>query len=562
VLLGYAAVLFSFPLAFNRTLSTHETVHCVNVREMLHDGDWVIPHYGGRPWLERPPLPFWLTLPLVRALGEDARVYRLAPLLVALGGLLLAAWAASWCFGRGVGLLTGLILATVREFNHYAVAPECDMFLCGVVTAAMALFAHLEFRLRPAPAERGFLWGRRPWAVLGFFVLLGLANLVKGLCFGDLLVVGPVAAFLLLGPDRWARLRRYVWLPGWLAFALVGSAWALSAYRRYPDIVDLWLSDYLGRFNQGYMREPAWYYVANLPWSLFPWTPAAFFGLWLTRRQALRGGASPERFLWCWALTPVVLLSCFQGKHHHYLLHAMVPWAVLAALGGARLLQLLPTLPWLRSFWPTLCLLVVPGEVALACLAPQRLPAGVLAALLVAWPAGVAAYWYVLVRMNRRQAAVVVFALLVGWFWAGYLQPVLLERRYDGDLAFLRRLRERVPADAPLLVLSDKGPLDASWLLWHLHGRGRLLHNLSFLKRQPAGQDDLYLVARQSLAGDLGAYGTAAVVAASERSRDQTGPDDRYFLYRVRLHDRLARRTGPVYISPMQATGRARGPEL
>ena len=51
----------------------------------------------------------------------------------------------------------------------------------------------------------------------------------------------------LLGRDRWSLVRRYVWLPGWLLWLAVGSAWALAVCRRYPDVVDLWFSDYAGR---------------------------------------------------------------------------------------------------------------------------------------------------------------------------------------------------------------------------------------------------------------------------------------------------------------------------
>src|SRR6267378_580526 len=84
LLLGaYCVVLFGFSLFSARTLTTHETVHCQNVREMRGDGDWVIPHYGGRPWLERPPLPFWLSVPVVAAVGDGPAAYRLASILAA-----------------------------------------------------------------------------------------------------------------------------------------------------------------------------------------------------------------------------------------------------------------------------------------------------------------------------------------------------------------------------------------------------------------------------------------------------------------------------------------------
>src|SRR5262249_14045586 len=161
-------------------------------------GDWVIPHYGGRPWLERPPLPFWLSIPVVTAVGDGPAAYRLASILVAVPCVLLVGWMAALWYGRAVGLLAGLVLATLRPFNHHATGPEPDIFLRATVPAAVALFVHLEFRRRPADGESGSCIGPRPWAVLAFFFVLGLANLVKGLVFGDVFILLPVACFLLL----------------------------------------------------------------------------------------------------------------------------------------------------------------------------------------------------------------------------------------------------------------------------------------------------------------------------------------------------------------------------
>src|SRR5207244_2391048 len=86
----------------------------------------------------------------------------------------------------------------------------------------------------------------------------------------------------------------------------------------------------------------------------------------------LRGqGRTPERFLWCWALLPLFLLSLAQGKHHHYLLHALAPWAILAALGAVRLWEWLRQWSWYRAPWLVLLTVVLPGEAALAVLAPR-----------------------------------------------------------------------------------------------------------------------------------------------------------------------------------------------
>ena len=562
LLTAYCLLLALAPLLRDRPFTVHETVGCVNIREMRADRDYLIPHYGGRPWLERPPLPFWLTLPFVATLGDAPHVYRIPPALAALVCVLLVGRMASMWFGRGVGLIAGLALATMREFTHYATAPECDIFLCALVAGALALFAHLEFRRRPAPDEVGCC-GKRPWPLLAFFFLLGLANLTKGLFFGDLMILLPVAAFLLLGRDRWAVVRRYVWLPGWVAFVVVASAWAGAAYLRYPDIVDLWRSDYAGRYNQGYMREPPWYYLVHLPWVLFPWTVAAGVGLAATWRRALVDGRTPERFLWCWAVVPVVAFSMPQGKHHHYLLHLVAPWAILSAVGTVRLWQWLPSLTWLHRPWPLLATVALPGEVALIVLGPHAGgSAWLLASALVAWPMLLVALWWIVSRRDVRVGVAGLFALVLPLHWVGPEVVGRIERRYEADLAFVEGVKHEVPGGAKLVVLDACGPLDASWMLYHLPGRASMLHNASFLRDERLGEE-VYLITRRFHVPSLAEYGTNSMLLESARSRDEReGVHTRYGLYRLRLHAGLAREHGSPYISPMQATGRAPGPEM
>jgi len=41
----------------------------------------------------------------------------------------MVAWLASLWYGRGSGLLSGLILASMWEFYSFAGDPEADMFL-------------------------------------------------------------------------------------------------------------------------------------------------------------------------------------------------------------------------------------------------------------------------------------------------------------------------------------------------------------------------------------------------------------------------------------------------
>jgi 4-amino-4-deoxy-L-arabinose transferase-like glycosyltransferase len=510
-LLGlFCLVLFSFPLFNNRVLTTHETVHCQNVREMMQGGDWIIPHYGGRVWMERPPLPFWISAAFVQAFGDNPVSYRLAPLLMGCWCVLLVGWMASVWYGRGIGLASGLILATMREFTHYSTGAEADMFLCAIVTSALALFVYLEYCRRPAEKESIGFVSRRPWPVLAFFLVLGLTNLAKGLFFGTIFVCLPIAVFLLWNGD-WRVLGRYLWLPGWLGYLAVGSLWAIAAYLQYPDVIDFWKHDYGGRFNQGYMREPVWYYFAQWPLVVFPWPILVIIGFLDAKTKALGTKASPERLLWCWGLVPIVFFSIPQGKHHHYLLQTMAPWAVLGALGAAR------------------------------C-------------------------WNLVAARQREKyylwGITSVCLLLIGIHWGSYALRTAYWDRYREDSLFIEQSSNLVPDQQRILVMDDDAPLNASWLLFYLEGRATLLHNITFLRSGDIHENEIYLIARKKQEPFLSQYGTFEAVLQSERSRYENGPEDRYALYRLKFHDGMHRIPGPVPITPLQATGRAPGPYL
>lgn len=567
ILVLFCTLLYGYLIIDTRVLTTHETVHCQNVREMLLDHDWIIPHYGGRPWLERPPLPHWMTAAVVSITGvEHEWGYRLSTALVALVIVLMVASTAALCFGRTIGLLSGLILASMHEFAHYATGPEADMFLCLLVTAALCLFARLEF---PPSSDRTredtrFL-GRRPWSVLAFFVLLGLTNVSKGLFFGSIFIILAAATYL-ISNRNWTCLRRYVWLWGWFACLVVASSWAVLAWMRLPDVVALWKSDYLGRLNQGYMREPFYYYPMILPIVLWPWLLPALVGLFGPAGQRLPGRATPERFLWCWALVPIAFFSLSQGKHHHYLLQCVAPWGVLAALGTVRLWRWFSQAPaWLRHPATAVALLAVPVDLALL-LFRHRLPgpSWLLGMVLAAIPLAVAVSWWLVGRRNPRLALGTVFGLFLVCHSLQEAYQTRFLNRYKDDLAFVSQTR-RLAADdrqVPLMVIADTHPLNASWMLFYLGERAGLLHNTTFLRAGKAQVPEVLLVARAGDEQDLSEYGTPTILAKSSRSRYETTPRDRWTLFRLRFHDRIVRTNGEVYISPMQATGRAPGPYL
>ena len=63
-LLILSAVVLLPGLGHSTRFSYHEAFVAQGAREILASGDWGQPTIGGLPWLEKPPLPWWLVATL------------------------------------------------------------------------------------------------------------------------------------------------------------------------------------------------------------------------------------------------------------------------------------------------------------------------------------------------------------------------------------------------------------------------------------------------------------------------------------------------------------------
>lgn len=535
---AFTLCLYALVLAFGGPLTMHEGVLSQTTKAMLADHDWLVPHYGDAPWLERPPLPQWISCVICAVIGHCDQEWnvRIGPALAGTLTVLLTLWLAGRLFGRGVGILSALALATMYNFVRYSTLAEADIFLAPIVAGALCAFVYAEILATGGSGESGNFFGTRPWAVLLFFVLLGMTNLAKGLIFGTVLTLAPVGVFLLWN-FRWESFTRYLWLWGWLAFFAVALPWPLLVvYSGYADAVEVWRFDLFGRLNQNYLAEPAWYYFVCLLWVPQPWSFVAIAGMVLTFKRCFRNdregeapaeprlassgsaGASPsrqqvlaQRFIWCWAWMPLLVFSLSQGKHHHYMLHYLAPWAILAAQ-----------------------------------------------ALVWGWQK-VAVRW----SLQRPGAALVAsFACLFVFYTVGFAYKGAYLHRSREDTAFLHEARRLVPLNQPLMINSADEALEGLRMQFYLGDSIYFLHNLSFVRDDRVASPDVYVVTRFKRAPELAKYGELEPILKCKQSRRETSEADRWTLFRLHLRDDLERKSAAVRISPMQAMYRAPGPDL
>lgn len=569
----FCLALFGYSMFSGRPLSLHEARLPEVSREMLRNGDWLIPQSGGRPWLERPPLPHWITVAVSAVLGQHCDsvwVVRLPAALAGLVTVLLTAWIAGRLFDRWVGLCSGLVLATCYEFYAYSCLAEDDIFLAALVAAAIALFVKMEFPggmgvspMALSTAKYRSFFGSRPWPILTFFALLGLTNFVKGPLVGAAVVIAPVGAFL-LWPSDWSRLRKYCWLWGWLIFAALTLAWPAVVYLRYKtEAIDNWKFDYTGTSEYD---QPIWYYPIQLLGALAPWTLAHFLGLWKTFDRAFRHRATAERFLWCWAVLPILVLSLPHRKHHHYLVPSLAPWAILCAIGLRDVTRSMFNGPlWSRT--PRFGSLVfgLPGAAAILLLHGKIPgPLFVTASLAVAWCLIIVAFYTGLFRRSARWVmGTAIIGLALAYSWGQTFLPDLTTQ----DTIFLHRVEATVPRAAPLFINADlHGELDFFRTAFYLRADAHLLHNLTFLRDETITAPEVYIVTREWDEPRLNFMGNVEVVLQSVKSRPSAHAKkaklthERFTLYRLTFRPDLIRYPAPSHISTMQAMGRKPGP--
>jgi 4-amino-4-deoxy-L-arabinose transferase-like glycosyltransferase len=564
----FSFILFGYSMIGGRPLTMHEAVLPQSACEMLADGDWIVPKGGGRPWLERPPLPQWITVGTATVSGTCAQewVVRLPSVIIAAGVVLLVALIASLWFHRTTGLLSGLLMATMFEFTRYAWLAEADIYLCGIVTAAIAVFVQLEFAPTASLMTPQRFWGKRPLLLLLFFVLLGLTNLAKGLLFGSIMVLSPILGFFLWNRSR-RQMSRYAWLWGWLIFLIIAGAWPLAAWLRYPDVIDVWWFDLGGRLSGNYtaINQPLWYYPITLSWATQPWTVPAAFGLLQIWRRAFDVSNSPERFLCCWAVLPIAVFSIASGKHHHYLLQCLAPWAMLASLGLIWLGNRILAMPaWKHATVTGWLLLGVLGAAAVWRFSPQLSGLRWLPwALIAGWITVAVTLASAVSRGNARWAMSILLGTIVSLYALGYTYAGRVGDQGLADTAFLRDVPANIPPGIPLVVNADLQSMDVFRILFYLHDLGDQvvpIHNLTYLAEERIQNKTVYLISRWKDLSSLARYGTAEVILQSARTRRETSPEDRFTLFRLTFHKDLLRFPAPPRTSPMQAMGRETGP--
>lgn len=301
---------------------------------MLDSGDYLVPRLNGAPFLDKPPLVYWLQAAGVRLLGRSEWGLRLGHgLLFVCSALLVGATARRASPSTGV-VDASLLYATLPLAFIAANVLTPDTPLAFGLALALYGLVRLETRLAGESSRRG-------WLVtgLGFAVAL-LAKGPAALPFAAAALVHRALGGRLLATvsDRWA------WAGVGLALA-PAAAWYGAIVLLLPGAGGYLLDQQvIGRLVSTHLeRNAGWtgalrVYLPTLLVGLAPWALYAIRHSCssLPRAWQARLACTPrgqvELLLVLWTFLPLVVFFAASSRLPLYVLPLAAPVAVLAHL--------------------------------------------------------------------------------------------------------------------------------------------------------------------------------------------------------------------------------------
>jgi 4-amino-4-deoxy-L-arabinose transferase-like glycosyltransferase len=367
-------------------------------KEMLSDGHWAIPRFGGRLYVEKPPLFPWLVV-LASPWGVSEWTLRLPSVLAAAVTLVATYLLGARLASHAAGAVAAGVLASSFVFFEWARTGRMEMVL--------VLWITLGFW----SVVRWFDGGQlRDAAALGLWMGLGV------------LTKGPIALIPLAGALALVILDRPV-RRSWGAAALAGAIaiglpllWLVAAVLNSPDAADYMLGlgpQFVTELQQPPPRSP-FFPLVSVGTGFLPWTFLMPVVIWFAVRHR-REGRRVLIFLLAWvgaiALTFTLVvrpraphflplyppLALIVGWAWHVASPATRRWVLGATAAIAAIVALAGT-----AFWATTTLTGLPFPDWI----PER-SAGVRVAMLVALVAAPQTWW--LARRGRVGQAGLLF---------------------------------------------------------------------------------------------------------------------------------------------------------
>ncbi|MEM9506335.1 MAG: glycosyltransferase family 39 protein [Cyanobacteria bacterium P01_E01_bin.35] len=314
----------------------HEGHFAMVGQEMIWRNDWVTPHLNGSPYLNKPPLLYWLIAITTGIFGSSESSARLP--------VAIAGWI-------------GIVIAWKWTRELWGIKPSRTVVLMLSVTLGWFIFTHqilIDVLLGTLLISSNyFLWRllyqpQSRWNWWGTYVSLSLCVLTKGLIGVLFPLCGCLALTVIRSREKIiGRIRLY---QGLLLMLLLILPWFIAIERANPGFWHYFVvNEHFDRLLD--RRFPPDYEVSKVsiggylaitacwcyPWVLF--LPSVIKSTWKEWHQGLSGNASlSERkhsdailLLAAGAILPVIIFLPLSSRLIYYSIPAIPPYVILCA---------------------------------------------------------------------------------------------------------------------------------------------------------------------------------------------------------------------------------------
>lgn len=328
LLIGFA-LLYLLPLGWHPLWMPDETRYAEISREMVTSGNWIVPHFMGMQYFEKPIFGYWMNNISQLIFGFNDFAARLAPALsVGLAGLITYRFVLAALNDERKAFYSTLVYMSSPLVFGIGTYNTLDSQLTLWMAACFASFYYaMNGKTRSALAWRYILFG----------AFGGIAFMTKGFVGLAILVIA-IVPFMVV--TRQFKQVFFYGILSVLAAIVVALPWSLAVAAKAPDYWNFFFwNENIRRFEAKNAQHlaPIWYYIPVLIAAIFPWTVVAPKAI----KKSFTESANKRFFLYqafCFIL-PFILLSIAKGKLATYIMPLMMPLAIMIGCGLVDLLN-------------------------------------------------------------------------------------------------------------------------------------------------------------------------------------------------------------------------------
>ncbi len=306
-------------------------------REMLETGNYLQLYNRYQDYLDKPPLLFWMSALSFKLFGISNFAYKLPAFLFSLIGTYATYRLAKLFYGKEIGYIAALLLASCQAFFLFNHDVRTDTNLTGAVI--LAIWQLAEFNRS----------GKLSNLILGF-TGVALAMLAKG----PIGLMVPVLAFAtdFIVKRQWSSFFKWQWLLGIVWVGLLLLPMCIGLYQQFdlhPEKVMYGQTGTSGLkfffWTQSFGRltgENVWknnadifFFMHTFLWSFLPWSLLFIAGLVKDTTQLFkkkfRLNSTEEALTWGGFIFPYIALSTSKYQLPHYIFVLYPLAAIIAA---------------------------------------------------------------------------------------------------------------------------------------------------------------------------------------------------------------------------------------